>query len=391
NITTLITAIILFIVASSTVKGFAVTLISGILASLFSSLLVTRVCFMWLTNDGRGGLLKGVNLWSVLPDRLYHILDKRKKAAVISVCMISLSVGILAFKRGDAVSPDFAGGSMVTLRATESINLAKIDESLADITDIPHITQSLASPSGQDFITVRTSFSEDNGDGQTNNAQRIIDEINKDTGGELTDVQIETVGPVIGIELAKSSAWALGFGLVGIFFYLVFRFETSFAIGAIIALVHDITIVLGLIVLCGEQLSLIHVGAFLTIAGYSINDTIVVFDRIRETLKAKRGDTATIMNLAISQTLSRTVLTSATTLIVVVVLAIFGGPALRDFSVTLIFGVLIGTYSSLFVASPVVLWWSGRKGGNLRREVLDAELARRIDDSGIEREAPERA
>ena len=176
-----------------------------------------------------------------------------------------------------------------------------------------------------------------------------------------------------------------------LFFYLVFRFEISFAIGAIIALVHDITIVLGLIILCGEQLSLIHVGAFLTIAGYFINDIIVVFDWIRETLKSKRGDTAEIMNFAISQILSRTVLTSATTLIVVIVLAIFGGPALRDFSVTPILGVLVGTYSSLFVASPVVLWWSGRKGGNLRREVLDAELARRIDDSGIEREAPERA
>ena len=149
--------------------------------------------------------------------------------------------------------------------------------------------------------------------------------------------------------------------------------------GAFAALFHDILICIGIVILLGQELTLIHVGAFLTIAGYSINDTIVVFDRIRESLKMKRGEVEEVMNIAINATLSRTILTSATTFITVLVLFIFGGPALKSFSLAIMVGVVVGTYSSIFVASPIVLIWSRKRGVNLRRELLDANLEAQVN------------
>ena len=168
---------------------------------------------------------------------------------------------------------------------------------------------------------------------------------------------------------------ALVLGLLGILIYITIQFEFSFALGGFIALLHDVVLSAGLIVLFGGELSLIHVGALLTIAGYSINDTIVIFDRIRESLKQGEGDIKEMMNEAINATLSRTVLTSLTTIATVAILTIFGGSALKDFSAMILIGLVIGTYSSIFIASPVVLWWSQRKGGSLRTEVLHTTLA----------------
>ena len=138
----------------------------------------------------------------------------------------------------------------------------------------------------------------------------------------------------------------------------------------------------GMFMSSGGEISLIHVGAILTIAGYSINDTIVVFDRIRETLQTKRGDVEDIMNIAINATLSRTVLTSVTTFVAVLVLWIFGGPALKAFSFAIMIGVVVGTYSSIFIASPMVLIWSRKRGSNLRRELLDANLEAQVNPAG---------
>ena len=173
--------------------------------------------------------------------------------------------------------------------------------------------------------------------------------------------------------MLQRSLYALIAGLGVIFIYVTFRFEFSFAIGAIAALIHDLLIVIGITVLCGKELNLILVGAFLTIAGYSINDTIVVFDRIRENLRSQKGNVKDIMNIAINATLSRTILTSLTTLITVVCLLLFGGPALNDFSFAIVIGVIVGTYSSIFVAAPIVYWWAKKKKVNLRRQILDAD------------------
>jgi len=183
----------------------------------------------------------------------------------------------------------------------------------------------------------------------------------------------ERVGALVGGELAKNSLVALGIGIFGILIYVTFRFELSFAIGAIVALLHDVLITVGVFSLLGRELTLTMVGAVLTIAGYSINDTIVVYDRIREGLASgRRGTIEQIMNESINQTLSRTILTSGVTLIPICCLFFFGGAVLHDFALAIIIGVVVGTYSSIFIASPIVLWWTKARGGSvssLRREI----------------------
>ena len=170
--------------------------------------------------------------------------------------------------------------------------------------------------------------------------------------------QEDEVGPQVGAELKTRALWSILMALLGIIIYISWRFELGFAIGAIVALAHDVLVTVGIYTLCGRQLSLPIVAALLTIVGYSVNDTIVVFDRIREDLKLVRDKSfKDICNLSINQTLSRTLLTSLTTLITVVMLLVFGGGAINDFALALFIGVLVGTYSSIFVATPVVLLW----------------------------------
>ena len=188
--------------------------------------------------------------------------------------------------------------------------------------------------------------------------------------------QSEKVGSLVGSELARNSLIALGIGMLGILLYVTMRFEFSFALGALVALLHDVIITIGMFALFGRELSLIIVGAVLTIAGYSVNDTIVVFDRIREEIKnGRRGTVIEIMNLAINETLSRTILTGGVTLLTTAALFVFGGPVLNDFAFAILIGVLVGTYSSIFIAAPIVLWWSGGGGGNLRAEVKRTQHA----------------
>jgi SecD/SecF fusion protein len=192
-------------------------------------------------------------------------------------------------------------------------------------------------------------------------------------------LQQDKVGSLVGEELARNSLIALAIGIVGILIFVTIRFEFSFALGTIIALVHDVIITLGAFSLSGRELSLIMVGAILTVAGYSINDTIVVFDRIREALRSAttgRRPVQQIMNDAINETLSRTLLTSSTTLLTLITLYLFGGPVLKDFSFAIIVGIVAGTYSSIFVASPIVLWLSQRRGRSLHHEIREADAAK---------------
>jgi preprotein translocase SecF subunit len=175
----------------------------------------------------------------------------------------------------------------------------------------------------------------------------------------------------MGSHLADTSLYALAIAFLGVMIYVAIRFEFSFSIGTILAMTHDLIITLGIFVLTGRAFSLVTIGAILTVAGYSINDKIVVFDRIREGLRSgRRGTIRSLMNDSINETLSRTVLTSGVTLICMLSLWIFGGPVLDDFAFTNVIGVIVGTYSSIFIAAPIVLWWSNFRKGNLRSEVV---------------------
>jgi preprotein translocase subunit SecF len=182
------------------------------------------------------------------------------------------------------------------------------------------------------------------------------------TDQEIDVRRTETVGPKIGAELKTAAFWAIIYSLLGILAYITWRFQFRFAIAAIIALIHDVLFTLGFFSLVGLEISLAVIAAILTIVGYSLNDTIVVFDRIRENLHSKRRENyGQLVNASVNETLSRTIITSLTTLFVVLALVVFGGAVIRDFAITLLVGVLIGTYSSIFVASPVLVEWQNWK------------------------------
>ena len=345
--------------------AFAVTLTLGILCSMFAALLVTRVFFGWLVATG---LLKKLKLWTFVAGAKFDFLGKRKVAALLSLVLVALSAATLVVNGNKSLGIDFRGGDLVTIKASGEFELEAVKADLNALGVGEVFVQKQFSPDdGSDYLSVRS---------EAGTSPKIIAELKSkfpDIGYQ--DVQQDQVGSLIAGEMAVSSLMALGLALVGILLYVTVRFEFSFAIGALVALLHDILIAVGILVISGRELSLISVGAFLTIAGYSINDTIVVFDRIREGLRTKRGNVEGIMNLSLNMTLRRTILTSLTTLITIVTLYFFGGPALKDFSFIIIIGVIVGTYSSIFVASPVVLLWTKIRKSSLRREVLDSDDA----------------
>ncbi|MCP5536523.1 MAG: protein translocase subunit SecD [Akkermansiaceae bacterium] len=408
NITTLLTALILFWRASGTVKGFAVTLTIGILATLLTALLCTRVLFWWCSDTG---VLKKLNFMNLIPDRAFDFLSKRKLAFGVSAVLILAGVGAVGIKGNSALGIDFVGGAQLSFQFDQNTKIEQpaVQKILDDLNAKKLLSKSASSQeetnTSGELLTVRCGNPDPDSlqDGQRPDSEVIEEALRAafpvlqeqepvlDANGQpkMNDgvaatqykwqMAKETISASLGSEFLSTAVWALIIGLVAILIYITIRFEFSFALGAFIALFHDILICLGIVVFSGQELSLIHVGAFLTIAGYSINDTIVIFDRLREDLRSRRGEVKDVMNQAISATLSRTVLTSLTTFVSVLVLYIFGGTALQDFSFTIMVGIIVGTYSSIFIASPVVYIWSKLRGANLRRELLDANLEAEVN------------
>ena len=374
NLTTLIACIILIAMASGSIRGFAITLTIGIVASMFSAILGTRVLFRWGIDSG---MLRKLTFLNLIKSANFDFIGRTKACAVFSCILMALAIGTFAVKQKASLGIDFTGGTVVTFDIGDrDVPLDDVNAALkaADLTR-EAFPQEQNVPGSGTLLTVRADSAD---------ADKVIDALRAkipflgekaESGDYAIDASKEIVSATLGGSFLKEALVALCIGILGIFAYIVFRFEFSFALGAIVAVLHDILITIGMVVLMGEQLTQIHVAAILTIAGYSINDTIIVFDRVRETVLIRTGDVRVIMNDAINQTLSRTLLTSSTTILTVIILAIFGGSALRDFSMTLLVGLAIGTYSSIFVASPIVLWWSERKGGNLRKDVLATTLA----------------
>ncbi len=379
NLTSLITAIILFWMASGTIKGFAVTLTIGILASMFSAILVTRVMFRWGIDLN---LLRKLSFLNLIHATNYDFLGKRRLAAMISLALVVLSFASFGIQRERSLGIDFTGGTLIQfqLGKEHKVAISDVENALKTLTLAKAAyPQEQSNPATGTLLTIRCDSKDANQ--ITTKLRESIPvlgqhKVASDTTTDyLIDGSKEEVSALIGDTFLKESLLALVLGLIGILVYITVRFEFSFALGGFVAILHDVIVAVGLVVLFGGELSLIHVGAILTIAGYSINDTIVVFDRIRESLLTRTGSIKGIMNEAINATLSRTLLTSATTIITVAILSLYGGSSLRDFSVMILIGLLVGTYSSIFVASPVVLWWSTRKGGDLRSDVLATEIA----------------
>jgi SecD/SecF fusion protein len=374
NITTLISAVILFAISGGLVKGFAITLMIGLLSSMIGALIVTRVIFIWVVDKN---LLQKITTTKLIPDKVFDILSASPKFIIASLVVTAISFATLGYKGQSSLGIDFRGGGRV------DVVLAPGKDIIDD--DFNALIKTLKQPGGKEIGTHYIQRKSDPATGATNISIRceeasgpVIDgAINaKWKDGTVSGTSIATVGSMIGSESAKTSLIAMGIALIAIFGYLMMRYEFAFALGAIVALAHDVLMVPGLCVLFGQELSLIHVGALLTIAGYSINDTIVVFDRIRETIQrgAGGGSMREMMNEAICKTLSRTLLTGPTALAPMVVLLFLGNPAMLEFAMPITIGVLLGTYSSIFIASPLVLWYAKKTGTSLKRQVLDAQI-----------------
>ncbi len=371
NVTTLITAVILFWKASGPVRGFAIALTLGILASLFTALIVGRNALGWFVDTGR---VKKVRMLHLISSQHINFLGKGLLAVLCSVALMIAGATSFYLKGEKNFGVDFKGGDLLTLSSPKLIDVGEVRGALAQM-NVADASIQESAQGGKYYITVRTPLN-------------TSDTVKQQLPQKMPDAQFhvegsDRVGALVGGELARNSLIALGLGILGILIFVTFRFELSFAVGAIIAVLHDVIITVGVFSLLGRELSLTLVGAILTIAGYSINDTIVVYDRIREGLaSSKRGSIETIMNDSINQTLSRTILTSTVTLIPILCLFFFGGSVLRDFALAIIIGVAVGTYSSIFIASPIVLWWTRARGGgagggasSLRREISEKAAA----------------
>jgi SecD/SecF fusion protein len=361
NVTTLITAAILFWKASGPVKGFAISLTLGILASLFTALIVGRNALSWFVDAGK---IKRISMLHLISSQNFNFLGKGFLASMCSLALI-LAGATSFYVRGEKnFGVDFRGGDLVTLSSANKIDIGQVRNALKPL-GLADASIQESAQAGKNYITIRSPL---------NTSDTVQAQVMKSIPAANFHVEgSERVGALVGGELAKSSLVALGLGILGILIFVTFRFELSFAVGAIVALLHDVFITVGMFSLLHRELTLTMVGAVLTIAGYSINDTIVVYDRIREGLASgRRGTIEEIMNSSINQTLSRTILTSTVTLIPILCLFLFGGAVLRDFSLAIIIGVVVGTYSSIFIASPIVLWWSRARGettSSLRREI----------------------
>lgn len=362
NITTLITSIILFWQASGSVKGFAITLTLGIIASMFSALLVTRTVFRFAVENGG---LKKLSMLNLIPSKTFNFLGKRRLAGIFSVLLIGGSIAVFAVRGDKNFGIDFRGGDYLVIESKTPITVEEARKALEGV-DRGEVTIQNEREGLKEHLTFRSP--QGTSDDILGSLQKTFPD------RDVIAIGQENVGPQIGMEFLKKAIFALILGTIGILIYVTFRFEFSFALASVVALLHDVVITLGIFSLIGGELSLVMVGAILTIAGYSINDTIVVFDRIREgLLNREGGNIQTLMNRSINETLGRTILTGGTTLLSVGALYFFGGPVLQDFSFAILVGILVGTYSSIFIAAPIVLWWGRLRGQSIRREVLSAE------------------
>ena len=288
----------------------------------------------------------------------YRFIEARRKAyvfsaAVLAVALVSMVFNIVDIGSWQNYGVDFTGGSLVQVRFDETMDAAELRSALGGA-QAPPITS--IGNEGNEFV-IRAPLAEDR------EVEAVALEIRGQIQGafpnsDIEVVRTELVGPKIGAELQQKAALAILFSFALTLVYLAIRFEFRFGVAAVIATVHDSLITLGFLALFRVEIALPTVAAILTIIGYSLNDTIVVFDRVRENLNAKGGrrqDPVALVNRSINETLPRTVLTSGTTLGVLMALLIFGGAVIRDFTTVLILGVLVGTYSSIFVASPALL------------------------------------
>ena len=287
----------------------------------------------------------------------FDFMGKIKVAMIISGIVILVGLGSIVFSGGLKYGIDFAGGTLVQLQFKSPPDIEVIRDGLKTIGLGESTIQEFGSKKD---ILIRVERSEEKLEAVGAMVKRSLS--GKFNSDEIIVERVEMVGPKVGRDLREKALLSILYAVIGIVIYISWRFEFQYAIAAIIALMHDVLVTMGAFSILDKEFTLVIVAAFLTIIGYSLNDTIVVFDRIRENLRRKgKLSLSEIINSSINQTLSRTLLTSGTTLLVVLALFFFGGEIIHDFSFALLVGVFVGTYSSIFIASVFLVYWASRK------------------------------
>lgn len=402
NVTTLIAALVLMQFGTGPIQGFSIALTIGIVSSVFTALVVGRALFEFLLR--KEWLTKLTMLSIIKPGTQIPFMSGRKAAAAVSFLAVAAGMGLFASRGQENFGVDFTSGTNleVVLQAGRNIPVGEVRTALESGGYVSPVVQEVGAAGDANHFLIRVSERTPQAaegsaasrnvayaevpdapaeEEQANTAplaaaatapdtyvltvgQQIRESLAQLTdSGTVAGVEVigeQDVGPAVGKQLRTDALAAITAAILFIIVYLWFRFEFRFAIGAVAALIHDVLITLGMFAVTGRQIDMPVVAAILTIIGYSLNDTIVVFDRIREDMQLYRGKgfkLLEIMNMSINQTLSRTLLTSLTTLFVVVVLFLFGGVAINDFAFALIVGICVGTYSSIFIATPAVHLW----------------------------------
>jgi preprotein translocase subunit SecF len=284
-------------------------------------------------------------------------ISKQKITGFLSIALIVAGIASLIMKGGPLLSIDFTGGTVAQVKFEKPVELGQLRETLSDYGFKGAEIVEFGSP---DEILIKTQFS--------GSSSEISEKLTLALGNSFTLRRVESVGPKIGKELQTDALKAIGLALILILIYITFRFDRYYALGSVMALIHDVLITLGVFSLLDYEINLSIIAAFLTIVGYSLNDTIVVFDRIRENIpKFMKKTLNDVVNISLNETLNRTVITSLTTMMVVVILFLWGGKVINLFAFALIIGVFVGTYSSLFVASPVMVYFEKRSAGPYRK------------------------
>lgn len=361
NVTSLLTGIILYVFGTGPIRGFATTLVIGILTSLFAAIFITRLVFMTLLDKN-----KNISFASKITENAFKGLSidfvgKRKLYYIISGVVILGGV-VSFFTKGFNLGVDFKGGRSYVVRFDQNVSTVDVRSTLTNaFGEAPEVKTF----GGDNQVKVTTKYLiDDNSEDADNKVEEALNTALGQTGGKYEVMSSQKVGPTIADDIKTSAVWAILFSLFVIFLYIVIRFKRwQFGLGALIALFHDVLIILSIfsifynILPFSMEIDQAFIAAILTVIGYSINDTVVVFDRIREYLGmvTNRKEVKDVINDALNSTISRTFNTSITIFVVLLAIFLFGGEVIRGFSFALLVGIVVGTYSSLCIATPVVV------------------------------------
>ena len=364
NLTTIITGVILFVVGTGPVRGFAITLTAGVVISMFTAVVVTRLIFDHCVDPSRMAPFKMMHFFK---NPKFDFMKVTKFTVGISFAIIAVSLAIFAVRflnnKASVLSVDLTGGTSIVYNLKEEAKPSETDiRACLNDFDNAAVIQ-FQSGVGSSTLLVKTGETAETAKGQALEGKdvgayvtKLLQE--KFPQAEFKAASVDEVGSMVGADLKKSGTLAVLFSLIAILVYVGFRFQFGFGLGALVALAHDALISIGLFSLCGRQISLIVITAVLTIIGYSVNDTVVLFDRIREMLRHdKKLSFYDLCNAAVNACLSRTVITSVTTFFAVLALFAFGDGSIFDFALIMLIGVVAGTFSSVFIATPIMFWW----------------------------------